>query len=564
MPYTAKDVPDYVAKDSAAQWAKVWNSVYAKAKKDGASDKDAETEAFKQANGVVKKETKSMSAKREVRTISGLKIEVRDGQGDEMALVGYAARFNTRSRNLGGFVEQIAPGAFTQSLKENADVKCTFNHDPNQVLGRTKSGTCTVEQDEQGLKFRCQLDSTNTLHRNIYASVKRGDIDECSFAFTVDKDGQTWADEENGNEDWFAVRTLTNVQLVDVSAVTYPAYFGTSVDARSLSVLFPEGEVPEIRSAVDTLASARAKRSADARAADDKSYQDAIDEIQAAINEAFPQEGNTDGCCYPSGKYWTCETYSDSVIVCEAGLGCSKYFRIAYQKDSAGKYVFGTPEEVEQTWVPATPRGLARVAELRSKIDSIAEEHKAKATAATAEAKAHTDAAAAIEKDQADKKAYRLAHGLMDEEDYEENCLCDPDDVWCDPDDDEDTRKARLEALGVEARAANGKVLTKKVGGKNLTKDKFAFVGDAKDTSTWKYPVHDADHVRNALARWGQETGIPEEKKAGVYRKILAAAAKFGVDVSDDDKKRSLAALPMDSEEIGDKMRKLKALMLQV
>ena len=285
MPYSKpSEAPDYIAAHKKAQWIEVWNSVYKKQKADGASDKDAESEAFKQANGVAKNaERGTTMLKLEVRTITELRAE---GQGDEMALIGYAALFNTRSKNLGGFAEQIAPGAFTRSLKANADVKVTFNHDPNQVLGRTKSGTATVEQDERGLKFRCQLDPTNTMHRNIHASVKRGDIDECSFAFRAPKDGQTWQDVDAADDqEIMAVRTLTDVDLVDVSAVTYPAYYGTSVDARCL---FPEGEVAEVRSAIETVASKRAQQSAERRTAEEKSYEDAMREVQAAVNEAFP------------------------------------------------------------------------------------------------------------------------------------------------------------------------------------------------------------------------------------------------------------------------------------
>lgn len=555
MPYSKpSEAPDHVPDDKKAQWIEVWNNVYKKQKADGASDKTAESEAFKQANGVIKNAERGTTMKLEVRTISELRAE---GQGDEMSLVGYAALFNTLSRNLGGFVEKIAPGAFSRSLKANADVKVTFNHDPNQVLGRTKSGTATVEQDERGLKFRCQLDPTNTMHRNVYASVKRGDIDECSFAFKAPKDGQTWA-EEDGNEDFFAVRTLTDVDLIDVSAVTYPAYYGTNVDARCL---FPEGEVAEVRSAIDTIASARAARSVAARA-EDQSLQDQIDAVQAAVNEAFPpvkEEGASD-CCMPSGRFWTCETYPDSVIVSECKMD-GKYFRITYTKDGEGKYIFGVPEEVEQTWVPATPRGIARVAELRSKLHDIAEGHAIHAAAAQAEADAHAQAADAVKK-AADMKAECDA---MDGDHGDEQCSCqnqmvDPDDAWDDEDGTEDDRKLRKAKVVAEARA-DGKVRTKTVGGKALTKDKFAFVGDPERTETWKLPIHDAGHVRNALARFGQTQDIPADKKPGVLRKIKAAASKFGIDVSEKDSARMLADAPMDAEEIQDRLLQLRAIV---
>ena len=172
----------------------------------------------------------------EIRT---LKTELRAAA--DFSISGRAASYNVNSQNLGGFVEQIAPGAFTKSLNANPDVKCTFNHDPNQVLGRTKSGTLQLTDSVGGLDFRCQLDKNNGTHRDIYASIKRGDIDECSFAFTVGKDDEDW--EENAAVDATgqrcALRTLRNVNLIDVSAVTYPAYNAsgaTQVSSRALAL----------------------------------------------------------------------------------------------------------------------------------------------------------------------------------------------------------------------------------------------------------------------------------------------------------------------------------------
>jgi HK97 family phage prohead protease len=154
--------------------------------------------------------------------------------GDEFALVGYAATFNSLSKNLGGFREQISSGAFKRTLAAKPNVVCLFNHDPNQILGRTKSGTLEVSTDARGLKFRCQLDKNSQAHRDLHSAVKRGDIDECSFAFTVPAGGDAWTDgtdpETNSK---IAVRTLLDVDLIDCSVVTYPAYNETSAGARS-------------------------------------------------------------------------------------------------------------------------------------------------------------------------------------------------------------------------------------------------------------------------------------------------------------------------------------------
>ena len=121
-----------------------------------------------------------------------------------------------------------------------------------------------------------------------------------------------------------------------------------------------------------------------------------------------------------------------------------------------------------------------------------------------------------------------------------------------------DAREAYLGTL--EFR--DSQVRTKKVGGANLTKDKFAFVGDANDTSTWKYPIHDASHARNALARWGQHTGIPAESEAGVYGKIKSAAKKFGIEVTETDAEKAARTTQEDAEYRDDLLRKFRAAVL--
>lgn len=102
----------------------------------------------------------------------------------------------------------------------------------------------------------------------------------------------------------------------------------------------------------------------------------------------------------------------------------------------------------------------------------------------------------------------------------------------------------RLEKLLPQLEAALRKdAKTKRVAGEDLTADCFAYVGDKDDTSTWKLPIKfstDAktkSHVRNALARFNQTKGIPDDEKAKVKAKIVAAAKKHGIEVSDEAEK---------------------------
>lgn len=245
MPYTSVDqVPANVPEDKKKQWMHVWNSAYDNAKKAGKSDKEAESTAFAEANGVIKKEQKQMSAKREVRFLNN--CELRAAEGDAgMQISGYAAVWDSPSQVLGnffgdGFVERVKRGAFSRALKSGQDVRALFNHDTNQVLGRSANGTLRLSEDDHGLKYEIDLPETQAA-RDLYALVKRGDVNQSSFGFSIHADGQKrgeeWMDPESGPSE----RTLTDVDLYDVSPVTFPAYLSSSVSARSL---WPDG-VPE-------------------------------------------------------------------------------------------------------------------------------------------------------------------------------------------------------------------------------------------------------------------------------------------------------------------------------
>ena len=149
-------------------------------------------------------------------------IEVRDAEGEEMILEGYAAVFNSET-DLGHFREVIKPGAFDDVMTN--DVRALINHDPNLVLGRTTNGTLELSQDERGLKYRVKL-GAQQYAKDFYESVKRGDISQSSFAFTIKE--QSWNEERT-------VRSVDKVrQLLDVSPVTYPAYAAATVQARDL------------------------------------------------------------------------------------------------------------------------------------------------------------------------------------------------------------------------------------------------------------------------------------------------------------------------------------------
>lgn len=151
-----------------------------------------------------------------------------DTEGETRRIVGYAALFNSRSADLGGFEEVIAPGAFKDAIA-GSDIRSLFNHDPNLVLGRVKAGTLRVEEDDRGLKIENDLPDTQ-VGRDLLVSMNRGDVDQMSFAFRIAQGGDVW-EERDGS----VVRTITKVaEMFDVSPVTYPAYPDTSVAVRRL------------------------------------------------------------------------------------------------------------------------------------------------------------------------------------------------------------------------------------------------------------------------------------------------------------------------------------------
>jgi HK97 family phage prohead protease len=145
-------------------------------------------------------------------------------------LHGYAAVFDSPSHDLGGFVERIAPGAFGRSIRAaGSDVYAFWNHDDGRVLGRQASGTLRLREDERGLAFELDLPDT-TDGRDLLELVSRRDLDGMSFAFRVRPNGDRWTAGVGGAPDQ---RTLLDVDLSDVSPVTYPAYPDTAMALRS-------------------------------------------------------------------------------------------------------------------------------------------------------------------------------------------------------------------------------------------------------------------------------------------------------------------------------------------
>jgi HK97 family phage prohead protease len=154
------------------------------------------------------------------RAIAYSNIEAR-ADGDGLTLIGYAAVWDSPSEPL-PWIEYVKRGAFSKTLNDGADVRLLIDHE-GVPLARTKSGTLRLSEDEKGLRTEATLDPANPDAARLISALGRGDISQMSFAFRVVKD--SWSADRQ-------TRELREVQLFDVSVVTFPAYEETVAELR--------------------------------------------------------------------------------------------------------------------------------------------------------------------------------------------------------------------------------------------------------------------------------------------------------------------------------------------
>ena len=174
---------------------------------------------------------------REIRYNSGDHAILRNENPESRTIAGYALIFGVESRDLGGFKEVILPEAIN-GLFPDQDIVALYNHDESRgVLARYTNGegTLTLEVDAIGLRYEFEADPTSPLAEEVLSSIKRGDINTSSFAFTIAED-----DWEKREDDTY-LRTIKQFKkLYDVSPVVRAAYPQTSVASRKLEELREE------------------------------------------------------------------------------------------------------------------------------------------------------------------------------------------------------------------------------------------------------------------------------------------------------------------------------------
>lgn len=149
--------------------------------------------------------------------------DVRAASGEDGNIITSTIPTN-RPTNIGPYQENLAPGVFGATLASGANISALDSHDPSKPLASTKAGTLRLKELSDGLHIEIQLDRKITRHNDLYLSVRRGDYGGMSFGFTVPPGGERW----DGD-----IRTLTKINLLEVSPVTFPAYDSTSISTRN-------------------------------------------------------------------------------------------------------------------------------------------------------------------------------------------------------------------------------------------------------------------------------------------------------------------------------------------
>lgn len=163
--------------------------------------------------------------KRQTRSLQTKLTAKRAEQNNEdMFIEGYFAVFNKPTELWNDAYEEIAPGAFDETLGN--DIRGLINHDTTLVLGRNKSGTLELKVDSHGLWGKIKINPKDTDAVNLYERVMRGDVDQCSFGFNILEESTDWRDD--GSVKW----TIKKIDLHEVSVCTFPAYEETGVQAR--------------------------------------------------------------------------------------------------------------------------------------------------------------------------------------------------------------------------------------------------------------------------------------------------------------------------------------------
>ena len=169
-------------------------------------------------------------SKLEMRTIPAEGLEIRAEQDGKIKRIsGYGIVYNRETQLYDDLYEVIRPGAASEFLATNPDIKCCLNHNPERIFGRTKSGTVKLEENSKGVKYTVKPPDAQWA-RDAIASIERGDIDGSSFTFAVLPQDEKVSKRSDGT---YLREVFKIARIGEMGPVTDPAYLDTTAEARA-------------------------------------------------------------------------------------------------------------------------------------------------------------------------------------------------------------------------------------------------------------------------------------------------------------------------------------------
>ncbi len=169
-------------------------------------------------------------SKLEMRTIPAEGLEIRAEQDGKIKRIsGYGIVYNRETQLYDDLYEVIRPGAASEFLATNPDIKCCLNHNRERIFGRTKSGTVKLEENSKGVKYTVKPPDAQWA-RDAIASIERGDIDGSSFTFAVLPQDEKVSKRSDGT---YLREVFKIARIGEMGPVTDPAYLDTTAEARA-------------------------------------------------------------------------------------------------------------------------------------------------------------------------------------------------------------------------------------------------------------------------------------------------------------------------------------------
>lgn len=241
--------------------------------------------------------------KKEIRNLkTPVKVEKRE-DGTIKSIVGYPIVYNKDSEDM-GFLERIAPGAATKSLRVS-DVRGLKNHDASLIFARS-GVNLTLTEDKKGVRMEATPIDTHN-YREVSKEIDAGLLDGQSFAFTIKED--EWRDLDTDKPQ----RTITEFDMIfDVGPVTYPAYSDTTVGLRTLDAAREAANetIPDDKITISF-------KDKEYEFTDEKSFNDAVEIIRSLVKPMLPADDNTDSRSddqtEPDGKDETLDKINETI-----------------------------------------------------------------------------------------------------------------------------------------------------------------------------------------------------------------------------------------------------------